>query len=174
MHNKVLVIDAFWVSNKPFPTVLSPNIGEGRAFYDYYYGDARYLGWMDLVLLRDTIKKHNIGHIILQNLDVLGKIAQVTIDVKICVNYSHNRFIIRTPLREKELIHCIPIYTTVEFGGWELSENDKEIPIRAQHYMRYLLVHTRVNSITTMTNNIKFTLYFDSKGNICSKVEQYL
>lgn len=175
MHGNTLVIDAFWVSNKKtFPTILNPNLGDGRAFYDYYCGDARYLGWMDLILLKDIIKKHNIEHIILQNLDTLGKIAQITTDINVCVSYSYHRLIIRTPLSEKELVHCKPIYTTVEFGGWDLCEDDTEIPIRAQHYMRYLLMHTRVDSITTMTNNIKFILYFDAKGDICSKTEPNL
>lgn len=175
MHGNTLIIDAFWVSNKKnFPTILSPNIGDGRAFYDYYSGEARYLGWMDLVLLKDIVKKHSINHIILQNLDTLGKIAQVTINVQVCVHYLYNRFVIRTPVREKKLINCKPIYTTVEFGGWEYSEDDDQIPIRAQSYMRYLLIHTRVDSITTMTNKIKFTAYFDSKGSICYKTEPNL
>lgn len=175
MNSDILILDAFWVSNtKKFPTVLNPNLGDGRAFYDYYDGNARYLGWMDLVLLKDLIKKNNVKHIILQNLDTLGKIAQSTLEVKICMSYSYHRFIIHTALKEKDLLHCQPIYTTVEFGGWDFSENDVEIPIRAQHYMRYLLVHTRVDSITTMTNNIKFTIYFDSKGNVCSKTEPNL
>lgn len=175
MNGNTLILDAFWVSNKKnFPTILSPNIGDGRAFYDYYYGDARYLGWMDLVLLKNIIKKNNINHIILQNLDTLGKITQSTTEVKICVSYSYHKFIIHTPLKEKELLHCTPIYTTIEFGGWELSEDDTEIPSRAQYYMCYLLIHTRVDFITTMTNNIKFTVYFDSKGNVCSKTEPNL
>ena len=60
MHINTLILDAFWVSNKPFPTALIPNFGEGRAFYDYYNGPARYLGWMDLVLLKEIIRKHKL------------------------------------------------------------------------------------------------------------------
>lgn len=174
MHGDTLIIDAFGISNKPFPTALSPNIGDGVPFYDYYYGPARYLGWMDLVLLKDIIKKRNISHIILQNLDTLGKIAHVTKYINICVGYNYNNFIVKTAFEEKELQHCQPIYTTVEYGGWDFSEDDSTIPCRALYYMRYLLIHTHVDSITCMTNKIKLTLYFDSKGNVRSMVEPNL
>ena len=118
MKGNTLILDAFWVDNKPFPTALSPNFGEGRVFYDYYTGPARHLGWMDLVLLKDIIKKNNITNIIIQNIDTLGRIADVTKDVKVCVAYEHEKFIINLFSKEKELLHCKPIYQTVEFGGW--------------------------------------------------------
>ncbi|WP_407462533.1 hypothetical protein [Methanobrevibacter sp.] len=57
MNGNTLILDSFWVDNKPFPTALSPNYSDGRAFSDYYPGSARYLGWMDLVLLKNIIKK---------------------------------------------------------------------------------------------------------------------
>lgn len=171
MHGNTLILDAFWVSNKPFPTALSPNNGDGRAFHDHYYGEARYLGWMDLVLLKNIIKKHNINHIILQNLDTLGKIAEITKDVKVCRAYEYKRLIINTPVQTKELVHCNPIYESAEIGGWNFSDDDDVIPSRAQLYMRYLLIRTRVNSITCMTNKIKLTAHFDILGNVIFETE---
>ena len=59
-----LILDAFWVDNKPFPTALQTNSNDGHVFYDYYPGQARYLGWMDLCQLKASIKKNHITHII--------------------------------------------------------------------------------------------------------------
>lgn len=161
-----LILDAFWVDNKYFPTALIPNSNEGQAFYDYYYGEARRLGWMDLCLLKPLIKKHSITHIILQNLDAFGKICDAVGEVKVCVAYNYNKFhVIHSVCKQKELTHCEPIYTTVEFGGWDFSE-DGELPFRAQTYVRYLLTHTRVNSITCYTNKLEVTASFDSKGQV--------
>ena len=181
MHINTLILDAFWVSNKPFPTALTPTLGDGRAFYDYYDGTARYLGWMDLVLLKETIKKHHINHIILQNLDTLGKIAQVTKEIKVCVSYENHNFIIpslehlnkfsKLSSQKLEFSHCRPIYHRVEFGGWDLSDDDIIVPVRAQLYMRYLLVYTRVDYITYINNKIKFTARFDALGNVIFETE---
>ena len=181
MHGNTLIIDAFWVDNKPFPTVLSANYGDGRAFYDYYDGPARFLGWMDLVLLKDIIKKHHVNHIILNSLDILGQIAQETKEIKVCVAYEYHKIIFKSlekniliphcSLSNKALVHCKPIYQSVQFGGWELSENDTDIPSRAQYYMRYLLIHTRVNYITYMNNKIKLTARFDFLGNVIFETE---
>lgn len=172
MKSATLILDAFWVDNKTFPTEQLPNSHYGRIFHDYYDGNARHLGWMDLVLLKNLIKKHNISHIILQNLDSLGKIAEVTRKVDVCVAYTYKKhFMIPSVKKEKDLKNCEPVYQTVIFGGWNISENDTEICERAQHYMRYLLVHTRVNSITAMTNNIKVTLSFDQLGRIVTNTE---
>lgn len=183
MHGTTLILDAFWVDNKPFPTTLSPNLGDGRAFSDYYTGPARFLGWMDLVLLKDIIEKNHINHIILQNLDTLGKILEITKYAKICVAYEYNKFIFKSlnkhkliflsPLTETELLHCNPIYQTIEFGGWDLSENDTEVPDRAKYYIRFLLIHTRVNSITYMNNKIKLTARFDFLGNVIFETEAF-
>ena len=181
MHSSTLILDAFWVDNKPFPTAQATNYGDGRAFHDYYCGTARYLGWMDLILLKDIIKRHHISNIILKNLDVLGQIAEETKEIKVCVAYEYHKFIFGTleqnklisnhSVSDKELIHCKPIYQSVEFGGWNLSEDDEEVPSRAKYYMRYLLIHTRVNSITYMNNKIKLTARFDILGNVIFETE---
>lgn len=181
MHGNTLILDAFWVDNKSFPTALAPNYGDGRAFHELYYGEARHLGWMDLVLLKDIIKKHHINHIILQNLDTLGQIAEITKEIKVCVAYEYKRFIVRSFEYDKHIIHssppeaellqCKPIYQSVEFGGWELSDDSDKVPSRAKLYIRYLLIHTRVDSITYMNNKIKLTARFDIWGNVIFATE---
>ena len=161
-----LVIDAFWVGNNHFPTIQNPNSNDGHVFYDCYEGNARHLGWMDLCALNSIIKKKHISHIILQNLDTLGKISHVIGEVKVCTSYRYNKFqIVSSVSKEKELIHCEPIYHSIVFGGWDIDENG-EIPVRVQEYIRYLLSHTHVNSITYFTNKFKITASYDIKGEI--------
>lgn len=169
-----LILDAFWVDNKPFPTEERlPNSNDiARAFYDYYSGNARHLGWMDLVQLREIIKKHNINHIVLQNLGTLGKISNIAGEVKVCVAYNYKlSSVVSSVSKSKDLVHCEPIYESVELGGWDFSEDADKIPFRAQHYIQYLLVRTRVDSITCMTNKVKFTAYFDDQGRVKFETE---
>jgi len=171
MNSGILVIDAFWSSNKSFPTAQLDTTLDGKAFYDCYNGTARYLGWMDLVLLKEIIKKQHIGHIILHNLDTLGKIAKITKSIEICDSYIYNNHIITSLSPNVKLAHCEPLYKTVEIGGWDSSDNDKQLHIRAQCYMRYLLIHTQVTSITYSTTKRKFTARFDDLGNVIFDTE---
>lgn len=162
-----LILDAFWVSSRPFPTALMANSQEGRPFYDYYPESVRYIGWMDLCLLKTMIQKHNITHIILQNLNTLGKICAITGTAKVCIAYEYNKiFLVSSAPKNKELVHCKPIYQNAVFGGWDFDNDATVIPARAQQYMRFLLIHSRVNSITCMTSKIKLTAYFDDDGKV--------
>lgn len=162
-----LIIDSFWVSTRPFPTALTPNTQEGRPFYDYYPEYVRYIGWMDLCMLKQIIQKHHITHIILRNLNTLGKISSILGTTKVCTAYEYkNFFIIHSVSKKKEFTHCKPIYQNAIIGGWDFEDDATEIPARAQQYMRFLLTHTRVSSITTMTTKIKLTAYFDESGRV--------
>lgn len=166
MNGCTLILDAFWVSDKTFPTVLYPGSGDGRIFYDLYTGTARYLGWLDLVLLKDIVKKSNVKHIILQNLDTLGQIAQHTRAVKVCTSYDYEHYVVNSLSKVRKPEHCKPIYRDIVLGGWDFSDEDSELDIRAQSYIKYLLVRTRVNSITCMNSKIKFTASLDFLGNV--------
>ena len=130
MHGNTLILDAFWVSNKKdFPTLLDPSTKEGKVFHDFYEGTARHLGWMDLVLLKSIIKKHNITHIILKNLIALGRIAQRTKVVRVCVSYENHRTIVRTVPEKEDFEHCKPVYTDAVIGGWDSTEEDNEVHV---------------------------------------------
>ena len=175
MYGKTLILDAFWVDDKFFPTELSPTSKEGQVFHNLYSGEADHLGWMDIVLLNELISKHNITHIILQNLGTLGKIAKSLGSAPVCVAYEHKRhFISHSFPKEKDSKLCKPIYTLAVCGGWDFSEDDSQIHKRALHYMKFLLKHTRVDSITCMNNKINVTVHFDSLGDIVVDIEQYL
>ena len=175
MEGQTVIQDAFWVDNKSFPTEQSPNSIYGRVFSDYYYGDSRHIGWMDISLLKSKIKELNVSHIILRNLDTLGKIADITGQVLVCVNYTHKKNG-TSPFAQKKsnLKNCEPVYATAVWGGWEFSDEDSEIPEQAIEYMKFLLVHTRVDSITCQTNKVKVTVHFASLGRIAIETKQKL
>jgi len=161
----ILVIDAFWKSDKPFPSEEKPDSKIGKVFHEEYSGEHRHLGWMDLVQLKELIAKHSITHIVLKNLDVLGKVAMVSHEVKVCTSYiTKNGHIIKSGPKENLLEKYRPLYSSVEFGGWELSEDDEEISPRAEEYMRYLLFRTKVQSVSYSTNKVKVTVYFDDNN----------
>lgn len=171
MNGNTLILSAFWESNKSFPSALSTKTDDGLSFHKHYCGEARYVGWMDLVLLKDTIQKNHIKNLILQNIDTLGKIGKDYKQIDVCICYKLNHHFIKYIPKKKLLRLCTPVYTTVEFGGWDFSENDDTISTRILYYMQYLLIHTQVDSITCMNNKIKATVYFDSSRKIVSKVE---
>lgn len=177
MHSSTLILDAFWVDKKPFPTAQNDNSDDGKIFHKYYTGPARYIGWLDLVLLNDLIKKHHITHIILQNLDILGKIAKEVGRSKICVAYHYKSFVVNKPyLKDKKLDfkHCIPIYNDARIGGWEFSNEDEKLSMAVENYIRFILIHTHVDSITCMNNKIKVTAHWDESGNVVFDTEPNL
>lgn len=167
MDKNTLLIDAFMAYNKTFPTELFPDTPEGKIFHEYYDGNFRHLGWMDIVLLKHIVKKHNYSHIILQNLNTLGKIATITKSVQVCVAYQYPKHRILPSIRkDTNLKKCKPLYKTIIFGGWNSSDDDFKIHVRAEHYMRYILVQTQVETVTYQTNKVKVIAHFDSKKNV--------
>lgn len=163
--NNTLILDAFWVDSKPFPTVEPRDSKVGQILYSEYTGTARYIGWMDLIQLKDLIRRGNITHIILKNLDILGKMAQANGYVKICTSYKmKNLYIINKMPDKKNLKYCQPFYNMVQCGGWDFSLDDPDIPARAKWYMRYLLIQTNVISITYSNNKVRVTASNDDKG----------
>ena len=160
--NNVLILDAFWVDNIHFPSEETPDSIIGQAFRDGYLGDARHLGWMDMIQLQEIIKKNHISHIILKHLDVLGRAAMIEGQVKVCTNYLYMHYhIIKTLPKDNDLWNCKPLYHSVLFGGWDFSEDDDKLPSRAHEYMTYLLIHTQVQSVSCSNNKVRVTVYFD-------------
>lgn len=163
--NNNLILDAFWVDSKPFPTVEPRDTKVGQILYSEYTGTARYLGWMDLIQLKALIQRGNISHIILRNLDLLGKMAQANGSVQVCTSYKmKNIYVINKMPNKKDFKYCQPFYNMVQCGGWNFSLDDPDIHPRAKWYMRYLLLQTNVTSITYSTNKVRVTASRDDKG----------
>ena len=163
--NTTLILDAFWVDSKPFPTLEPQDTKVGQILYSEYTGTARYLGWMDLIQLKDLIRRGNISHIILRNLDILGKIANANDSVQVCTSYLMKNLYITSKMPDKKsLKYCKPQYKMVQYGGWDFSLDDPDIHPRAKWYMRYLLIQTNVTSITYSTNKVRVVAFKDDKG----------
>ena len=169
MPDSTLTLSAIWESNAPFPTAQDILTPDGKIFHKFYSGKARFIGWIDFVLLKEIIKKRNITNIVITNLDELGKIANAIGRAKICTAYEYHHFIINKPFlkgKSVELRQCKPFYDESRIGGWEFSKDDEKIPSAALDYMRIILVRTRVNCITYATNKSVFTVHFDESENV--------
>jgi len=156
-----LIIDAFWADTKHFPSEFTHDSPAGKILYGEYSGEATRLGWMDLIQLKEKIKSQNISELVIKNLDLLGRVASVEGCVKICNCYVYkNSLILRSVPKDGNFKNYHPLYETVMIGGWDFSEDDSEIPIRAKVYLQQLAFHTKVQ--TTYSNKkVKITAYFD-------------
>lgn len=161
--SKALLIDAFWADNRYFPSEISPDSPEGKILYSGYKGTATHLGWMDMVQLRNLVKRDNISHLILRNLDLLGKVIIANKNVlNICNAYMCDSYLIHYVPESRILKQCKPIYNTSLVGSWNISDDDDEIPISAQNYIKYLLINTNVQSVTYSTNKATVTAYYSN------------
>lgn len=159
--SNTLIIDAFWADTKHFPSEEPSDSPVGQVLHQGYHGDFTHLGWMDLIQLKERIKSENISEIIIKNLDLLGRAATVEGCVKVCNCYVYkNSLILRSVPKDGNFKNYHPLYDTVLVGGWCLSENDDEIPIRAKVYLQHLAFKTKVN-VTYSNAKVKVTAYFD-------------
>lgn len=170
--SNVFILDAFWVDKSPFPSVIDRSSKVGQILYSEYSGTARYLGWMDMIQLKELVYKNHISHIILKNLDILGRMAQVNGHVDVCSFYMKKRFIICKAPNKKDLKGCKPLYRTVEYGGWDFSLDDPDIPERAKYYMQFLLLNTGVSSIIYSTHKVRVTVSICDKNRTKFEIEQ--
>jgi adenylosuccinate synthase len=174
MPDSTLELSAIRESDKPFPTAQSAQTPDGKIFHKYYTGKARYIGWIDLVNIKNTIKKQQIRHIVLYNLDSLGKIANEVGILRICTAYQYGKFITnRLILKGKpiDLFHCKPVYRETIIGGWNFSKEDDELPFCAMDFMHHLLIYTKIDSISAFSAKYKYTVSFAEDGTTVTKKE---
>lgn len=159
-----LILPAFWVDDKHFPTEVPIETTLGQVFLEGYDGPANHLGWMDFVQLNSLIKKNNITSLIIQNLDVIGRAGFVYGSVIVCNSYKYKQNIIKD-IPENNLTSCKPLYSTVSFGGWDFEEDTvEELPASAMNYLRYILVATKVKEVTYSCEHVSITAFFNERG----------
>ena len=126
------------VGEGPFPTELKDNIGEHLGTVGKEFGTVtsrkRRCGWLDGVLVRQTIKVSGINGIALTKLDVLDELDQI----KLCIQYELNgKKINYLPSSVEDQLKVKPIYKT--FKGWKSStkgiKNIDELPENAKKYI---------------------------------------
>ena len=142
------------VGEGPFPTELKDNIGEHLGTVGKEFGTVtsrkRRCGWLDGVLVRQTIKVSGINGIALTKLDVLDELDQI----KLCIQYELNgKKINYLPSSVEDQLKVKPIYKI--FKGWKSStkgiKNIDELPENAKKYIYAIedFVEAKISSIST-------------------------
>jgi len=108
------------VGKGPFPTELEDETGTWIREQGHEYGTttgrSRRCGWLDLVIVKTSIRVSGLTSLVLTKIDTLAGLAKI----KICVGYRLNGEVIDfVPASLEDLALCEPIYE--EFDGWDDS-----------------------------------------------------
>ncbi len=142
------------VGEGPFPTELKDKVGELLGTRGKEFGTVtsrkRRCGWVDGVLVRQTIKISGINGIALTKLDVLDELDEI----KICVHYELNgNKIDYLPAATEDQSKIKPIYKS--YPGWKVStkgiKNIDDLPENAKNYIYAIedFVGAKISSIST-------------------------
>ncbi|MBP7766296.1 MAG: adenylosuccinate synthase [Deltaproteobacteria bacterium] len=130
------------VGEGPFPTELSDAIGNhlqqvGQEF-GATTGRKRRCGWLDMVLVRQSVRVSGIRYLAITKLDVLTGLDKL----KICVGYRSGGRVLpdAVPASLAAMAACEPVYE--ELDGWQESIASAlhldELPANARKYLRRL------------------------------------
>jgi len=130
------------VGEGPFPTELNDEFGEQMQVIGNEFGATtgrkRRCGWLDLVLVRQSMRVSGITGLALTKLDVLRGIEKI----KICVAYNlrGEEFTESLPSRPDLLAQCEPVYE--EMDGWTeditTARTIDDLPKNARRYVERL------------------------------------
>ncbi len=142
------------VGTGPFPTELegapAAHLRErGGGEYGTTTRRPRRVGWIDLVMLRMSVRVNGLDGLAITKLDVLGGIDRV----RACVGYRRKDAAVKEfPASMRVLSECAPVYR--EFKGWpDLSEEDwigiakkgrRALPETARRYLTFLATQLKV------------------------------
>lgn len=149
LHHIVGIVKAYTtrVGSGPFPTELQDKTGdyiqEKGAEFGATTGRRRRCGWLDLVMLRDSIRYNGLTSLSVTKLGVLSGLDRI----RICVAYDLNgERIDYMPARLKALGRCMPVFE--ELPGWkeEISHAGSmdELPGEARKYLKRIEEITEV------------------------------
>ena len=142
------------VGEGPFPTELKNEIGEHLGSVGKEFGTVtsrkRRCGWLDAVLVRQSIKISGINGVALTKLDVLDQLDEI----KMCVAYDlDGKKIDYLPATLEDQIKIKPIYKI--FEGWKTStkgiKDFKNLPENAKNYLSEVekFIGIKISSIST-------------------------
>ena len=130
------------VGEGPFITELTDEIGDRLREAGHEYGATtgrkRRCGWLDMVLVRQSVRLSGITGIALTKLDVLTGIEKL----KICVGYKtpQGEFTASIPSNPRLLAQCEPVYE--ELSGWKenitKAKKIEELPYNTRRYIERL------------------------------------
>ncbi|NKF08242.1 adenylosuccinate synthase [Clostridium gasigenes] len=141
------------VGKGPFPTELEDATGEWIREKGHEYGTttgrSRRCGWLDVVILKTTVRVCGLTSLVVTKIDTLANLEKI----KVCVGYNfEGRVIDYFPASLEDLAKCEPIYE--EFDGWDDSIADArsydEIPENAKKYLKRIeeLTETKISIVS--------------------------
>lgn len=135
------------VGSGPFPTELTDEIGDyiqqkGGEF-GATTGRKRRCGWLDLVLVRESVRLNSVTKFALTKLDVLSGLKEL----KVCTAYKYNgKTIYYPPQIENSLGLVEPIYETMPGWSKDISKvkNFSDLPKETKDYIKFIEDHLNV------------------------------
>jgi adenylosuccinate synthase len=142
------------VGSGPLPTEIKDSLGdnlrERGGEYGATTGRPRRCGWLDMVVLRHSVRINGITGIAITKLDILDGLDSI----KICTSYQYKGKIYEEFPKEINIFEeCTPVYEEVE--GWDTStfgmKDFKKLPKAAKAYIRKIerMLRVKVNLIST-------------------------
>lgn len=127
------------VGKGPFPTELEDATGEWIREKGHEYGTttgrSRRCGWLDLVILKTSVRVCGLTSLVVTKIDTLAGLEKL----KVCVGYKlDGKVIDYFPASLEDLAKCEPVYE--EFDGWgdevANARSYEELPENAKAYLR--------------------------------------
>lgn len=129
------------VGNGPFPTELREGVGDmlrkkGEEF-GATTGRPRRCGWLDLVILKHSVRVNGIDKLVITKLDVLDELGSILV----CVGYKYkDKTLDEFPNDLNTLNNCEPIYE--KLSGWKKATcgltNYNDLPEKAKSYLDFI------------------------------------
>jgi adenylosuccinate synthase len=122
----------------PFPAELFDEIGdriqEKGAEFGATTGRRRRCGWLDTIILKNSVRLNGLTGLTITKLDVLGGLESL----KICTGYQYKDKILNDfPASLKVLGKCKPLYETLP--GWpediSASKTMNDLPVNVKNYL---------------------------------------
>jgi adenylosuccinate synthase len=149
LHHVIGIVKAYTtrVGAGPFVTELLDETGdyiqEKGAEFGATTGRRRRCGWLDLVILRDSVRLNGLSSLSITKLDVLTGLDTL----KICAGYElQGKRLDSRPSSLKRLAQCTPIYE--EMPGWQEdithARQLNQLPDKARAYLNRIEELTKV------------------------------
>ncbi|MDE7066042.1 MAG: adenylosuccinate synthetase, partial [Desulfovibrionaceae bacterium] len=126
------------VGSGPFPTELTDPTGEYLRDKGHEFGATtgrpRRCGWLDMVILRESVRLNGLTDIALTKLDVLRGLPAL----KICTGYEyHGRRLDFPPQEEDGLSHVTPLYEELPGFSEDIAACRAwdELPVTVRDYI---------------------------------------
>ena len=141
------------VGEGPFPTEFAAGFGKfmrekGNEF-GATTGRPRRCGWLDTVMLKESVMLNGISELAIMKMDILDGLKTI----KVCVAYKYKGKLFREFPHDLEMLKkAKPVYK--EFSGWDKTKNKprtyKELQPNARSYLKMLndILKTRISIVS--------------------------